>query len=156
MESAYRRHADELVRFATVHVGPHDAADVVTDALLNVFGRERRGEVESLAVDDLRAYLYRAVHHRIVDAGRSAARRRRRESQYAAERVTTATVESPSVDARRVLSHLTDQQRSVVFLAYWCDMSVPMIAATLDVGDGTARKQLARARARLREVLDDR
>ena len=33
----YRRHSAELIRYATVLVGPADAADVVTDAVLAAF-----------------------------------------------------------------------------------------------------------------------
>ena len=33
----YRRHAAELIRYATVLVGPDDAADVVADAVLAAF-----------------------------------------------------------------------------------------------------------------------
>jgi RNA polymerase sigma factor (sigma-70 family) len=50
---------------------------------------------------------------------------------------------------------LSVQQRTVVFLAYWCDQSAGDIAGVLGVSEGTVRKQLVRARARLREVLDD-
>ena len=39
----YRRHADELIRYATVLVGPHDAADVVTDGVLAAFACRRDG-----------------------------------------------------------------------------------------------------------------
>jgi DNA-directed RNA polymerase specialized sigma24 family protein len=42
-----------------------------------------------------------------------------------------------------------------VFLTYWADQTPADIAEVLDVSEGTVRKQLARARARLREVLDD-
>ena len=36
-EEIYRKHADDLVRFATGLVGPFDAQDVVTDACLRSF-----------------------------------------------------------------------------------------------------------------------
>ena len=37
----YRRHAGELIRYATVLVGPDDAADVVSDAVLAAFATRR-------------------------------------------------------------------------------------------------------------------
>ena len=42
----YAEHADELIRFATGLVGPSDAPDVVSDALVRLIGSTawRRGE----------------------------------------------------------------------------------------------------------------
>jgi DNA-directed RNA polymerase specialized sigma24 family protein len=40
LESAYRRHSLELIRYATVMVGPDDATDIVTDAMVHVFDRD--------------------------------------------------------------------------------------------------------------------
>jgi len=150
LEEAYRAHADELVRYATTFVGPDRAADVVTDAFLAVYDGHSRD------VEHTRAYLYRAVFHRSVDVRRSRDRRRRREDRVERERLRAAT--SPaievSVDARRALDTLSDQQRAVVFLTYWADHPPSVVADLLGVSEGTVRKQLARARRRLREVLD--
>lgn len=57
--------------------------------------------------------------------------------------------------ARAVLSVLSDQQAAVVFLTYWSDLRPVEVADVLGVREGTVRKQLARARKRLREVFDD-
>ena len=53
------------------------------------------------------------------------------------------------------LAALSPQQRAVVHLTYWEDLTPHAVAARLGVSDGTVRRQLARARKRLREVLDD-
>jgi RNA polymerase sigma factor (sigma-70 family) len=150
LESAYRRHAVELIRYATVLVGPDDAADVVTDAIVGVFGSRFDAE----AVVNERALLFRAVHNRAIDHHRATSRRRAREALF--ERQQAAGIPTgPAVDARAALAVLSVQQRAVVFLAYWCDQTAGDIASVLGVSEGTVRKQLARARARLREVLDD-
>ena len=152
LEEAYRAHADELVRYATAMVGPEHAGDVVTDAFLTVFDDDRD-------VEHLRAYLFRAVYHRCVDLGRSRDRRRAREERDAHERLRLApppgVVESQiAIDARRALSVLTDQQRAAVFLTYWCDLPPGEVADLLGVRSGTVKKQLSRARSKLKEVLD--
>ena len=157
LEAAYRRHADELIRYATTMVGPDEASDVVTDAMVGVFADRDMlldPERELGAIDNLRAYLFRAVHHRIVDLTRSQTRRRRREEVYARRWATTTRPTDPSIDARAALAELSEQQRAVTFLTYWSDLTPADIAITLDVSEGSVRKQLARARARLREVLD--
>lgn len=143
----YRAHAIELVRYATVLVGPDDAADVVADAVIAAFASQAWPTVANR-----RAYLHRAVYHRALDLRRGAARRQRRE-------VTTASSEhahgaEPSLDAQRALAHLPAQQRAVIYLTYWADLTPAQTAELLDVGEGTVRKQLARARTTLRRVLD--
>lgn len=146
----YRAHADELTRYATVLVGPDDAPDVVTDAVLAAFGSRGWQRVENP-----RAYLFRSVLNTANSRHRSTNRRRRREQ--------LATVRQPrpgrppqgeAIDVHRALDELSPQQRAIVFLAYWEDQTAEQIADTLDVSPGTIRKQLARARARLRTVID--
>ncbi len=146
----YRRHAGELIRYATALVGPDDAADVVSDAVLAAFAT--RGWRD---VTNRRAYLYRAVLHRSASHHRSTARRRRRETAVAAAAPPfAAEPPTPSVDAHRALAALSQQQRAVVFLTYWEDRTPADVATLLGVSEGTVRKQLARAREHLRRILD--
>lgn len=149
LESAYRQHADELIRYATTMVGPDDAADAVIDAMVAVFARSAGAS----QVRDMRAYLFRAVHHKVVDVIRADTKRRRREVRWQQRRPTVAGPLHTAVDARLMLSSLSEQQRAVVFLTYWCDLGVADVAATMEVSEGAVRKQLARARARLKETV---
>lgn len=151
LELAYRRHAAQLIRYATVLVGPDDAHDVVTDAMVHVFA----SNADVSRIDNVEAYLFRAVHHHAVDHHRAKSRRRRREVAYERQRIQPTAEWTPS-DARASLEPLTMQQRTIVFLTYWADQSPAAIGDVLGVSEGTVRKQLARARARLREVTDDR
>lgn len=145
----YRRHAHELIRYATVLVGPDDAADVVADAVINAMRSPGWREVEHR-----RAYLYRAVLHTSSSLRRSAVRRRRREEVVAMRTPSSVAPDESSVDARRALAVLSEQQRAVVFLTYWQDQTPAQIAVLMDIGEGTVRKQLARARETLRRTLD--
>jgi RNA polymerase sigma-70 factor (ECF subfamily) len=142
----YRRHVGELVRYATALVGPADAPDVVVDAVVTAF--------ESPAwptVENQRAYLYRAVLNRSLSMRRSDARRVAREERFAVG--DSVAVGDSSIDAQRALADLSPQQRAVVYLTYWDDLTPAQIAALLDVSEGTVRKQLARAREQLRRIL---
>ena len=144
----YQRHADELIRYATALVGPASAPDVVVDGVMNAFG-----SAAWPTVTNQRAYLYRAVLNRALSERRSTSRRQAREALAAArESVTPA---GTSVDAQRALASLSPQQRAVVYLTYWDDLTPAQVADLLGVGEGTVRKQLARAREQLRKVLDD-
>lgn len=144
----YRRYGDALTRYATVLVGPDDAPDVVTDAVLAAFASPGWAGVEHR-----RAYLYRAVLNRAHAVRRSDGRRMRRERSAAPPDATAD--QEPSVDAHRALATLSPQQRAVVYLTYWDDLTPAQIADLLDVSEGTVRKQLARAREALRRILDE-
>jgi RNA polymerase sigma factor (sigma-70 family) len=144
--AVYAEHAPALVRFATGLVGPADAADVVSDAVLALMvspiWREAR---------DRRALLYRAVLFASRSRQRGDARRRDRERRASSPGAVAPPDAQPEVWA--AVAALSAQQRAVVFLAYWEDLDPARIATLLGVSEGSVRKQLARARARLREVL---
>jgi RNA polymerase sigma-70 factor (ECF subfamily) len=135
-----------LIRFATLLVGPNDAADAVSAAFLNVV---RRADLDR--VDNLRAYLYRSVSNAAADQSRNSLRRQRRE-------VSAASPQPPEViadrtDLRGAVARLSVRQRTVVYFTYWEDMSEADIAAALDVSQGAIRRHLARARQHLRKAL---
>ncbi|MEL6890562.1 MAG: RNA polymerase sigma factor [Actinomycetota bacterium] len=144
----YRAHADELIRYATVLVGPDDAPDVVTDAVLAAFASPGWRHV-----DNRRAYLFRAVLNGANSFHRSTSRRRQRERVVAGSSATTTVLPDPSTDAIRALRTLSPQQRAVVYLTYWEDLTAAEIADLLAISEGSVRKQLARARGHLRKVL---
>lgn len=152
----YELHGSDLVRFATVLVGPADAADVVSDAMVGVLASSGTAPVR-----DERGYLFRAVANAATSLHRSTGRRRQREVRaMAASSIGDTYNQAGSVDAsvaaRAVLAELSEQQRIVVFLAYWMDLTAAQIAEMLEVSEGAVRKQLARGRDRLRTLLDER
>jgi len=147
-EEIYRKHADELVRFATGLVGPFDAPDVVTDACLAAFRAKRWGEVENH-----RAYLYRSVLNTARNHHRGTLRRRVREVK-AAGAGTTYPVEV-DVDVLAAVDRLSVQQRAAVVLTYWEDLSAVQVASRLGVSAGSVKRHLSRAKSRLKELLDE-
>lgn len=152
LDEAYEKWADELVRFATVLVGPHDAADVVADGFVKLLGDEAAWN----RVDRPRSYLFGVVANQARMRHRSWLRRRRRDDTVARERVPPLGQpgdEVASQAATDVLDHLSRQQRMFVYLAYWEDWTATDIARECGVSEGTIRRQLARARAKLREEL---
>ena len=146
MEEWYGKHASALVRFAATVVGPTDAEDVVAAAVLSLLRSPARP-------DDLRGYAYRAVLHEGRKHWRALDRRRRREALSA--RVVRHEDAEYVPEVARSLSMLSPQQRAAVHLTYWEDLTPGQVAVRLGVSDGTVRRQLARARRRLAEVLDD-
>jgi RNA polymerase sigma-70 factor (ECF subfamily) len=146
-EEIYRKHADELVRFATGLVGPFDAQDVVAEACLRAFQSSGWS-----SVGNPRAYLYRTVLNEARAHHRSTLRRRLRETRTA----TTTTVEltTPDLDVLEAVAKLSVRQRAAVMLTYWEDLPAGDVAARLGVSVGSVKRHLARARARLKEQLN--
>ena len=144
----YASYRTDLIRFATALVGPSDAADVVSDAMLSLL---KSGQIPR--ADHPRALMYRAVLAKANSMHRSAFRRRARERSFA-QRVI---IEDPELrpDVVEAVIRLSPQQRACVYLTYWEDLAPSDVADRLDIGEGTVKRYLARARAKLREVLDD-
>ncbi len=145
-EQVYRSYAVELTRYATGLVGPFDAADVVTDACLRAFSSKNWPEVTNR-----RAYLYRAVLNVANDHHRSTLSRRLREMKTASPE--SALQPEVDVDVLRAVERLSVQQRAVVLLTYWADLSVESVAERMSVSPGAVKRHLARARKHLEEWL---
>ena len=144
------------LRFASTLTARDDAADAVAD----VFQRFLAEPSTWKTVRDPRGYLFRCVANAARANGRSSGRRRSREkavSWIETPQAGTASVAEASVlvddRIRTAVGALSNQQRSVVFLTYWMDEPIDRVAEILRVRPGTIRRQLARARHRLRGAL---
>ena len=145
-EEIYRKHADELVRFATTLVGAGSAEDVFSGAILKAMSSHSWP-----SVTEHRAYLFRAVLNEALGSKRSDRRRSQRETSAApSECVETAQVNVEVADA---MSRLSVRQRSVLYLAYWLDLTVEEIARTLMVSRRSTERALTTARSQLEEQL---
>jgi len=145
-EEVYRKHAPELLRFASGLVGPYDAQDGISNALLHSIQSPKWPDVANR-----RAYLFRAVLNEVRMRHRSTMRRRARERLAA----NPESAEQPDVgvDVLAAVGALSVRQRAVVFLTYWHDLPVDDIAALLGISAGSVRRHLARGRERLKERL---
>lgn len=152
LEDAYERYADDLVRYATLLVPRSAAADVVADTFADLL---RNADGAWSNAQHPKGFLFGAVANRARMYHRQTARRRQRERQLVltTRQFAQDVVEDSSTELLEVLDALSVQQRAITYLTYWQDFSVPQVAEALGVGDGTVRRQLARARARLRGAL---
>lgn len=144
----YAECAADLVRFATGLVGPHDAADVVSSAVLRAMWSPGWD-----GVAEPRAYLMRSVMNEAMSHHRSTIRRRARELRAAS--ANPAPVPGPEVEPEVLdaVARLSMRQRAVVVLRYWGDHTPEAIAGLLGISEGSVRRHLARARQRLRRAL---
>jgi RNA polymerase sigma-70 factor (sigma-E family) len=125
------------------------AGDLLQEALTRVFGRRRVGE----DIDRLEAYVRRAMLNQYVDT-------RRRLARWNATR--HLLVDPPHHDedrfavadeVRRALSTLSPKQRACIVLRYYEDLPVTEIADELGCAEGTVKRHLADARAKLATQL---
>jgi RNA polymerase sigma factor (sigma-70 family) len=146
-EEIYAKYAGELTRFATGLVGPSDAPDVVSAAVLSCMSSRQWPKVVNS-----RAYLFRGVLIAAHQLHRSDSRRKVREEQSA----TSGCFEPPEVrpEILAAVNALSVRQRAVTVLTYWFDLDPCSVARLLDISEGSVRRHLARARSRLKESLD--
>ncbi len=146
VERVWRELGPGALQLAAAMVGPHDAHDIAASAFLRV-----TASANWVQVADRRAYLFRAVRNEAQNLYRTRARRWRRD--LAAVRPAIHADQPIDVDVYRALAHLTLRQRTVVFLAYWHDMTEAEIAEVVDVSRSTIHRDLRLARDRLRKEL---
>ncbi|HSM01324.1 MAG TPA: RNA polymerase sigma factor [Acidimicrobiia bacterium] len=146
---AYEKHADELARFATGLVGPHEARDIVSSAMVRVLWSKQWP-----TVDNPRAYLYTAVLNEARMHIRASSRRRANEAR-AGHGGGLQHLAEARPDVVQAVGQLTVSQRAVVFLAYWEDLRPADIARRLGLSEGTVHRQLRKGQARLRRMLHE-
>ena len=144
----YQDLAPGLIAFASGLVGRQDAPDVFSSALVKALAAPGWA-----SLDSPREYLYRAVANEATTWNRRTAQRRDRESRVPQTPVWELPAFRPEV--RAAVERLSMRQRAVILLTYWADLDPSAAAEHLGISEGAVRRHLARARARLREVLDD-
>jgi RNA polymerase sigma-70 factor (ECF subfamily) len=103
-------------------------------------------------VTNRRAYLYRSVFNEAQTWNRRSRQRRDREWRLAGDDRWELPGFRP--DVREAVERLSVRQRAVVLLVYWADLDPSQVATHLGISEGSVRRHLARARAKLRKVLE--
>jgi RNA polymerase sigma-70 factor (ECF subfamily) len=132
-----------------------DAEDAVQDAVLKAwrhFGRFRRNS-------DLRPWLFTILANQCRGQRRNRWWSVIKRSETPDDLVDgTASVDPATVDLRRALYRLPHDQRFVLILRYYLDLSFEEVAQTLGISTKAAKSRTYRAVERLRlspEVLPD-
>ena len=142
-EQVWRKHRDELVRYASVLVGPSDAEDLLSSVVVRALAST--GSLSAL--DNPRPYLFRALLNEAKNHSRSKARK-----------VPLPTVpEQDPADLRpevlEAVMRLAPQQRAAVYLTYWKDLGVSEASRLMGCRPGTVKRYLSLARNHLKGVL---
>lgn len=136
------------MRFAASLVGPSNADDLVSEAVVATLHRRTLS-----SLDNPRAYLMQAVLNRARSRGRQLERERR---ALALHRTPSVPDHAELIsDVTQLVAGLPPQQRAAIFLVYWEDMEPSEVARLLGLRPGTIRRYLHLARKRLGKLLDD-
>jgi RNA polymerase sigma-70 factor, ECF subfamily len=162
LERLYDEHAQAL--FAFLLNLTRDEADT-RDLLQEIFVKLARQPGLLAGARDERAFLIRLAHNVTIDLVRRRGTRRRNYEQLASESVA---VFAPAGDADEqafgaalsdALVELPPDQRAVVHLRLWENLTFEQIAAALDIPPNTAasryRYGLDKLRDRLRPLYDE-
>ena len=132
------------------------ADDLVQDTLEQAVSRwyQRRAD------GDARAWVFSILHNLAISGIRQAARRGQHLPLDDAHESDVAVRFAQEDGLRRrdiltALSQLPEDQRSILLLVSVEDMSYAQVAGILDVPIGTVMSRLARARSRLRKLMED-
>jgi RNA polymerase sigma-70 factor (ECF subfamily) len=142
-ERIYRRHVQEVYRYALVVLRrPEDAEDVTQITFLNAYRAFQRGERPRSSRNWLIALAHELCHQRA-----------RREAPL--DEVAAPGDALPSNDdVRRALGHLAFDERAALIMREVEGRSYAEIAEILDVSVGAVETLIFRARRALREELE--
>jgi RNA polymerase sigma factor (sigma-70 family) len=160
-EAAFRQHFPLIYRYIARRVGTALAEDLAAETFAMAY---RRRATFDPGLGSVRSWLYgiaanlvrhqwRAEQHLLALDARLVPEIDSPDGCDAADQRIIAALLAPRLAA--ALSQITSDQREVLLLHAWAELSHEEIAAALDIAPGTVRSRLSRARAALREELGD-
>lgn len=164
-ERLVRPHFERLYRLAWRLAGNKaEAEDLFQELLVRAYGKLE----ELVAIDEPGAWLCRIMYNLFVDERRRFARRRMHmveEGELVGDGLAGMPGPGdPAADSQRLetiqrlgraLAMLSDEHRIVVLLHDSEGYKIEEIQGLIDVPVGTVKSRLHRARARLREILEN-
>ena len=159
---------ERAVRHAAVHVSRDEAREIghhVASAIARRFAEEKQGAdvTRQSPINDLDAFVHRAVLNRLRELWRAKRRRNVVEQTYHAERSAVApawTQPGSSLESRELhrvidaaIAAMPDVRREVFLRIRRDQRSYKEVAAELGIGVGTVHTHLSRANAALRDAV---
>ena len=140
-EQLYETHGDALVLYARQFVGGiGEAEDIVHDAFVRLFQKRKNRRHPNP-----KALLFKSVRWTALDYLKSNQRREKRESTAATDLFEHQTIPFPGSENEdfaalisRLLFKLPDDQREVLILHLWGNLTFREIAEQLDISANTA------------------
>lgn len=154
LDEVMRERGSGLLAYARLLTGSDaEAEDVFQDALVRSFSRGRKFN----HVNAAEAYVRRAIPSVFIDRLRGRRTRDGADERLAhtQDAATSMGDRDAALDVRAALADLPPRERACTVLRFYDDLTVPQIAAQLGLAEGTVKRYLADASARLAGVLGD-
>jgi RNA polymerase sigma-70 factor, ECF subfamily len=153
--AVFERHFPAIHRYLARRVGSGPADDLAADVFVVAF--ERRGSFQRGATD-ARPWLYGIATNVLRRHNRSEQRRLGAVALLrAGDNMTALDTQIDDLGERarvaRALSLLDAEQRDALLLHVWGGLTHAEVSTSLGIPQGTAASRIARARARLRDLL---
>jgi RNA polymerase sigma factor (sigma-70 family) len=155
LDALYAAHGRSVLAYAVRRAADeHDAADVLAETFLVAW--RRLDDIPS--GDQALMWLYAVARRILANQKRGERRRQRLAERLGRELVSALEAVAPSEPAATpivaALAGLGPDDREIVLLAAWEELSPQQIGAVLGITQIAARSRLHRARKRLRALLD--
>ena len=152
-EELVSRYAKTVYRIALSRLGnPADAEDITQEVLIKYINADKTFEDE----DHRRKWIIRVAVNAVNSFAKSAWKRHTTELEEAKNIPCDPTQDNDEAeDIRRAIAGLPEKYRVPIHLFYYEDLSVRDIAAAMSVSEGTVKSLLSRARAKLKEILEE-
>jgi RNA polymerase sigma-70 factor, ECF subfamily len=147
VQALYQQHGPALLAYGVSLLGNRAAAeDVLHHVFLKLLGK-------SQLPDDPRPYLFKAVRNGSFNTMRGSERTAQLDGQEwlvkPAEKIEAA------LEIEKAMCQLPAEQREVVAMRIWGEMTLAEIALVLEIPENTAASRYRYALGKLREILKD-
>jgi RNA polymerase sigma factor (sigma-70 family) len=149
----FERHYEAVYRYAARRMGAERAEDVASRTFVVAFERRARFRASSTSA---RPWLLGIATNVLHESRRGLRRELGLLARLQRDHGREAGIDDGDGAVGAALSQLSAAHRDVLLLHAWEDLSYEEVAVALGVPVGTVRSRLARARAQLRQTLDER
>jgi RNA polymerase sigma-70 factor (ECF subfamily) len=147
VQDLYQRHGPALLAYATGLLGSRASAeDVLHQVFLSLLSKAEQPT-------EPRPYLFKAVRNRALNSRRSGARMVPLHDHDQQWLVKPQGMMEAGIEVERALRDLPPEQREVVLMRVWGEMTLEEIATVLDVPANTVASRYRYALSKLREIL---
>jgi len=152
LREAYDAFGREMYMFAlTLTKGNEpNAEDILQECFVRVWENRRKLE----AVQSLKGYLFRMLRNIFLNLKRTEDREMKRRSQLIVEAPSDSDIDIEALN--REIDGLPEEQRQVLVLRIWGEMTLAQTAEVLGIPENTASSRYRYALNKLRDGLGDR
>ena len=148
----FDRHFRAISRFLRGRVGRQLAEDLASETFVVAFGRRSS---YNLSREDARPWLYGIAVNLLREHRRTEERRLRAYARVPADFGSASDELGDHLDSSvsAALLELTHEERNLILLLTWADLTYEQLGDALDLPVGTIRSRVSRVRSKLREGL---